>query len=600
MEDGQSNKYSMKYTIIEVANTHGGDESYLNELILTFEKFSDGFGIKFQPLHPDKIAKSDFSAYDIYKKLFFSNKQWQSFISKASKSKGVWLDIFDEYGLEILQENIDKIYGIKLQVSVLFNNRIIDALANFDLAKIKLIINVAALEIDEIETILSKLESSLNPQELILEIGFQAYPTELADSGLVKINTLKNRFSKKIIFADHIDGKSETALWLPALSIACGADYIEKHVMLSNKETQYDHYSSLTPERFGLMVDKLQHIEKALAEPFINKREQNYLANTMFKPITKIKKSKGEGVSINNDFHFKRSNQLGLNILEIQELLNNFNILSTNVDEGKTLNKSNFKKATIAIIVAARLKSSRLKQKALLKIGNLTSIEKCLKNACAIENINHIILATSNLESDSALKDYTYSDQVIFHKGDPEDVIDRYLVIAEQLKIDVVIRATGDNPFIDNAIAQILLKSHFETGADFTTAKEAALGTNFEIFNTNSLKQIKTYFPEAKHSEYMTWYFVNNADVFKLNFVDLPSELVRNYRLTLDYDEDLSLYNVIDNELSNKSSDYTLADVFNFLDANPNIAGINAHIQAKYKVDDALINLLNKETKIKQ
>ena len=589
----------MNYTIIEVANTHGGNAEYLNELIESFEKFTDGFGIKFQPLHPDKIATKDFVAYNIYQKLHFTNTQWQLFIDKASQTKEVWLDLFDEYGIEILSENIHKVDGIKLQVSVLFNHGLISNLAKLDLSKKKLIINVAALEINEIEKILNNLQHTLSPKEIILEIGFQAYPTELADSGLVKINTLKKLFGKQIIFADHIDGKSETAIWLPALAIACGADYIEKHVMLANKETEYDHYSSLTPDRFELMVEKLEHITNALSEPFINKREQEYLAKTMFKPIAKIKKIKGEGISLDNDFHFKRSNQTGLNIIEIKELISNYNILATNVEEGETFKRTHFKKATISIIVAARLKSSRLKQKALLKIGNLTSVEKCLKNACAIENINHVILATSNLDSDSALKEYIYNEQVVFHTGDPEDVIDRYLSIADKLKIDVIIRATGDNAFIDNAVAQVLLKSHFETGADYTTAKDAAIGTNLEIINTKSLKRVKAYFPNAEHSEYMTWYFANNSEVFKLNYVTLPNELVRNYRLTLDYEEDLTLYNIVDKELSTNNPDYTLVDVFNFLDANPQVAEINAHIQAKYKVDEALINLLNEKTKIK-
>lgn len=589
----------MSYTIIEVANTHGGNEEYLNELISSFEKFTGGFGIKFQPLHPDKIATKDYVAYNIYQKLHFSNKQWHSFINKASQTKDVWLDIFDDYGIEILNENLHKVNGIKLQVSVLFNHGIISNLAKINLCNINLIINVAALEIKEIETLINNLQHTLSPKEIILEIGFQAYPTELADSGLVKINALKNRFGKKIIFADHVDGKSETAIWLPAVAIACGADYIEKHVMLANKETEYDHYSSLTPDKFELMAEKIEHIGSALTEPFINKREQDYLAKTMFKPIAKTNKHKGEGVSLTNDFYFKRSNQTGLNILEIKKLLSDFNILATNVEEGTTLKRAIFKKATIAIIIAARLKSSRLKEKALLKIGSLTSIEKCLKSACAFENINHVILATSNLDSDSALKDYTYNEQVVFHTGDPEDVIDRYLSIAEKLKIDVIIRATGDNAFIDNAIAQVLLKSHFETGADYTTAKDAAIGTNLEIINTKSLKQIKSHFPNAEYSEYMTWYFANNAEVFKLNYVTLPDELVRNYRLTLDYDEDLTLYNIIDKELSTNNPDYTLVDIFNFLDANPKIAEINAHIQAKYKVDEALINLLNEKTKIK-
>jgi len=113
------------------------------------------------------------------------------------------------------------------------------------------------------------------------------------------------------------------------------------------------------------------------------------------------------------------------------------------------------------------------------------------------------------------------------------------------------------------------------------------------------LETVKSFFPDAAYSEYMTWYFANNADHFKLNYVTLPEDLVRPYRLTLDYDEDLGMFRMIEENLSGKNSEYTLRDVFEFLDANIEISNMNAHIQAKYKTDQALIDTLNEKTKIK-
>ena len=137
-------------------------------------------------------------------------------------------------------------------------------------------------------------------------------------------------------------------------------------------------------------------------------------------------------------------------------------------------------------------------------------------------------------------------------------------------------RVTGDCPFLDGEIFTILLDSHFTTGADYTTASNAAVGTNFEIFNFDSLAKLKARFPYAEHSEYMTWYFKNNPDHFLLNIVDLPDELVRDYRLTLDYQEDLNLFNKIDSEaLSNADGSQARLDIgklFSYLDDNPAIA----------------------------
>ena len=107
------------------------------------------------------------------------------------------------------------------------------------------------------------------------------------------------------------------------------------------------------------------------------------------------------------------------------------------------------------------------------------------------------------------------------------------------------------------------------------------------------------YFPYAEYSEYMTWYFQNNPEHFRLNFVDLPQELIRDYRLTLDYQEDLDLFNNINDYFKSRNNDsFRLIDIFEYLDNNPSIAKINNHHTLKYKTDQDLIKLLNEKTKI--
>ena len=98
----------------------------------------------------------------------------------------------------------------------------------------------------------------------------------------------------------------------------------------------------------------------------------------------------------------------------------------------------------------------------------------------------------------------------------------------------------------------------------------------------------------------MTWYFQNNPEFFNLQFIDLPPELVRSYRLTLDYEEDLQLFNAIDQHFKSKGkSTYSLIEIFEYLDAHPEISSINKDCQLKYKTDQTLIDLLNEKTKMK-
>lgn len=585
----------MGYTIIEIANTHGGKREYLDRLIKTYEGFSGNYGMKFQPFSAETIATSDFPWYDVYTKLYFTPEEWSEIIVDAGRSKDVWLDLFDSYGVQILTENLDQVYGLKLQVSVLFNEEVIEALARIDLSAKKLILNVASLEMPTIKHFLEHIGAKLNAEEILLELGFQANPTDLVDSGISKLDAIKSQFSNRIVFADHVNGEDPYATWLPAFAVLKGADVIEKHVML-DEETEYDFYSSLKPQQFAEMDSILKSTVNLLDQPFINDKEKQYLDKSLMKPILKTTKKAGEFIRA-QDFTFRRSGQDGLSWLDIQNLQEDFHILSSDIEAGQTLKKSDFKKATIAIIVAGRLKSSRLEAKALKEIGDLTSVEFCLRSACRFENVNHVILATSDLESDAELENHTYKPSVVFHKGDADDVIQRYLDIVRKLKVDVVIRVTADMPFIDNEIGQILLQEHFKNGSDFTCGSKAAVGTNVEILTASALEEVKRHFPSANYSEYMTWYFMNNQDHFKIHLVDFPDDLVRDYRLTLDYQEDLEMFNRIHEELKSKG-EYSIRDIFELLDANPEIPDINGHLTLKYRTDQELIDTLNRVTRI--
>ena len=83
------------YQILEVANCHGGNIGYLLSLIDEFS-FMKGAGMKFQPLHPDKIATKDYEWYNVYEQLYFDFSQWKVIIENASKTKDIWLDLFDD------------------------------------------------------------------------------------------------------------------------------------------------------------------------------------------------------------------------------------------------------------------------------------------------------------------------------------------------------------------------------------------------------------------------------------------------------------------------------------------------------------------------
>jgi N,N'-diacetyllegionaminate synthase len=587
------------YNIIEVANVHAGSLEYMNKLIDDFRGIKNVKGIKFQPFKYDKIAHADFSWYSVYQELYFSIDKWKSIIDSASKDFDVWIDTFDEYSLEVIESNLDKIAGLKFQASILFNKKLVHQFARVDLSKKTVMLNISGIELEQIEDILTEFKKYLNPKKIVLQVGFQGYPTELQDNGLNKLDILKSKFSYELSFADHIDADSEDSIVLPVIAIMHGATYIEKHICLEGEKPKYDHYSSLSKEKYTKYLEMSERYSSINTGVYINEKEKKYLSGTIQIPTLTKNLTAGQLINLTEDVEYKRTARLGLRTNEMLGMQNGYHILASNKQKGDTLQAEDYKKATIAVIIACRLKSSRLPRKAVAKIGDLSSVEFCIKNSMSFRNINHFVLATSDVEEDAELEKYTYSPSVIFHKGHPLDVIERYLGIINILKVDVIVRITADMPYVSNDILEPILKSHFESGADYSRAKKAAIGTNLEVINAEALRRVKTHFPSADYSEYMTYYFTNNPEHFKINEIDLPKELVRDYRLTLDYPEDLELFNKIQDYLKEKNLPCELKNVFHFLDENPEIAAINSQMEVKYFTDKTLVDTLNKYTKIK-
>lgn len=589
----------LPHLILETANFHNGDASQLLRAIETMADLDYPHkGIKFHAFNPDFVAMPDFSWYPIVKNFYLDPSAWQTIISKAVENNlYVWLDLFCVYGVEMLRTHLPYIYGIKFQPSILDNLEILDALRPLDLRDKVLIMNVSGLEISEIEFYVMQFQA-FHFKEIVLQLGFQNYPTQIEDTSLKKLAVLEAAFPHQpLAYADHIDAQMEFARRFPVYAWLNGCTYLEKHICNVRTETKYDFDSALEWTEVKELTAELLRVNRCFSTPFISANERKYFNKTQQVPILKKPLHAGQLVA-DSDVMFRRTDKAGLAYRELKSLQQRFFLLSHAAEAKNTVTARDFKKARIGVIVACRMKSSRLKEKAILPIQGLSSIERCLENCLKFPNVDEVILATSTLPEDAVLGNYTLSGRVKFWQGDPDDVISRYLGACEKYDLDVVIRLTGDSPVISVEIADFILKSHFLTGADFTDVRRFAIGTNSQVYNVEALKRVIQLVGRADYSEHMTLYMTNNPAIFKINVVDLPAEWIRDYRLTLDYPEDLEMFNALFAQLAQANLDSSLPNIFNVLEKNPEIAQLNAHRKQIYNTDQELIRLLKEKTTI--
>jgi spore coat polysaccharide biosynthesis protein SpsF (cytidylyltransferase family) len=253
----------------------------------------------------------------------------------------------------------------------------------------------------------------------------------------------------------------------------------------------------------------------------------------------------------------------------------------------------------IIAFVPCRLKSTRLPNKAVKEIYGIPAIERCLLNTLAIEKCDKVVLATSTNPEDDALENCTLNGEVLLVRGSEDDVLARFMPVIEKYNPTHIMRVTGDCPLVSNELADLIIKSHLETGADASfTRSPVALGISCEIYKTSAIHKLKSLMPVTDYSEYLILYFLNNPHLFNLNIVPAPEKFLKEWRLTLDEANDLELFNMIYEKLDVAKRAVAFDEVIDFFEKYPKAALINQGNEVKYKDNQKLIELLKNVTSI--
>ena len=247
----------------------------------------------------------------------------------------------------------------------------------------------------------------------------------------------------------------------------------------------------------------------------------------------------------------------------------------------------------IIAFVPCRLKSSRLPNKAIADINGVSSIERCLLNTTNIQSVDKVVLATSTNVEDDVLENHTLDGKVELARGSEEDVLERFIPVIDKYDPEFIMRITGDCPTVSYELADILIRSHIESGADVTLTKsKVPLGINSEVYSTRAIRKLRELFPVTNSSEYLIYYFLNNPTIFKINQVEAPEEFIHNWRLTLDESNDLELFQLLFEDLGIGKEAISFQSVVDFFRRNPNAPLINLSNEVKYKNNANLVALL--------
>ena len=257
------------------------------------------------------------------------------------------------------------------------------------------------------------------------------------------------------------------------------------------------------------------------------------------------------------------------------------------------------KKNKVICIVQARMSSSRLPGKSLLKINGVPCIEMVINRVRKSKLINELWLACSNHPSDDILATYAKTLKVNTYRGKLNDVLSRYVSISKKQNADYIVRITGDCPLIDHLIIDKIIKKILDKDLDYvsnTILRTFPDGVDVEVFKSHALfeaEKVATDFTREHVTPHISGKLKKNNSL--CNFTKGQVKMLEDfskYRLTLDRREDLQLLNILCKRLGN---DCNWQDAINLIRENSDLLKINNHIAYNENTEKKLENILKNE-----
>ena len=160
---------------------------------------------------------------------------------------------------------------------------------------------------------------------------------------------------------------------------------------------------------------------------------------------------------------------------------------------------------TVAI-VQARMGSSRLHGKVLKKLGNSSVLDFLIYRLSKSSSIDDIVIATSTNDVDQEICDHFQGTNINVFRGSEEDVLSRYVDAAKKYKADIIVRITGDCPFVDPDLVDDCVNKIKGTNIDYVSNCNKVTnplpdGFDVEVFTMKSFLLLQKIKSPRAHSD---------------------------------------------------------------------------------------------------
>lgn len=196
----------------------------------------------------------------------------------------------------------------------------------------------------------------------------------------------------------------------------------------------------------------------------------------------------------------------------------------------------------VVAIVQARLGSTRLPNKVMMKINGVSIIELLLARLSHSQEIDEIVVATSIDEKNQPLVQHIRALGYTCERGSETDVLERYVQAAMVHHAQVVVRITGDCPLIDPELVDECIRRFRVKDVDYfsnTNPPTYPDGLDVEVVKFVALERAMQESKKPYDHEHVTPY-VREAGRFNTANMENSDDL-SDLRWTVDEPEDFDV-----------------------------------------------------------
>jgi spore coat polysaccharide biosynthesis protein SpsF (cytidylyltransferase family) len=201
--------------------------------------------------------------------------------------------------------------------------------------------------------------------------------------------------------------------------------------------------------------------------------------------------------------------------------------------------------AVVAVIVQARMSSSRLPGKVLMDLGPGSTLEMLARRLTRLTQAQEVVIATSVGDDDDPVAAVAETAGLRVVRGPLDDVLERYRMAAASVDCDAIVRITADCPLSEPEVIDRVIRLWREDGTlDYAWNTRAPRsfpdGLDVEIVSRRALDEAAAETRDPYDREHVTPFVRERPQRFPQRSLRLEPP-VRSIKLSLDTIDDLAV-----------------------------------------------------------